>query len=389
MTCNGKRPVRLKTLHGEFYFELQRYLEEGKSFNYFELTNQMSQEYSSQRLQEYVSYYSNRMSYEEVEKLLKRNQGQQVLSDQSIWGIVTREAEIVSEQIAQEVNQILANNPSEFLTANRKLDIYDPQQEEILVFDDGIQVKGQKENRIRNSSTIEKHDQQLEEEVDKANWLNTNIAILQTGSGKFEYLVAPLADEDKSRPQLAEVIKARIIQVYNPMTSPLNIVAITDGAREIRVRLLSIFAEGLVIILDWYHLGKKLRELMSMIARNKQEKSEHLKFLFYNLWRGETQKSLDYLNSQVKARNPKKLEELIGYLEKHRDEIINYQRRQQAGKSIGSGRMEKGVDLVVGHRQKKKGMSWRPLGSRALAILKVVELNGQWQKIWFPNPSAN
>jgi hypothetical protein len=144
-----------------------------------------------------------------------------------------------------------------------------------------------------------------------------------------------------------------------------------------------------VIILDWYHLGKKLRELMSMIARNKQEKSEHLKFLFYNLWRGETQKSLDYLNNQVKARNPKKLEELIGYLEKHQDEIIDYQRRQQVGKSIGSGRMEKGVDLVVGHRQKKKGMSWRPLGSRALAILKVVELNGQWQKIWFPNPSAN
>jgi hypothetical protein len=40
---------------------------------------------------------------QEVEKLLKRNQGQQVLSDQSIWGIVTREAEIVSEQITQEV----------------------------------------------------------------------------------------------------------------------------------------------------------------------------------------------------------------------------------------------------------------------------------------------
>ena len=46
--------------------------------------------------------------------------------------------------------------------------------------------------------------------------------------------------------------------------------------------------------------------------------------------------------------------------------------------------MEKGVDLVIGHRQKHKGMSWRALGSKALAILKVVEFNGQWQQTWFP-----
>lgn len=73
---------------------------------------------------------------------------------------------------------------------------------------------------------------------------------------------------------------------------------------------------------------------------------------------------------------------MIGYLQKHQSEIINYEKRAAVGKTIGSGRVEKGVDLVVGHRQKKKGMSWRPTGSLALAILKVVELNGQWQQIW-------
>ena len=46
--------------------------------------------------------------------------------------------------------------------------------------------------------------------------------------------------------------------------------------------------------------------------------------------------------------------------------------------------MEKGVDLVVGHRQKKKGMSWSERGSRALAILKVEELNGHWKQLWVP-----
>ena len=78
------------------------------------------------------------------------------------------------------------------------------------------------------------------------------------------------------------------------------------------------------------------------------------------------------------------MNELLTYLEKHESEIIDYRRRQQSGKKIGSGRVEKGVDVVVGHRQKKKGMSWSEKGSRALAVLKVVELNGQWDELWFP-----
>ncbi len=80
--------------------------------------------------------------------------------------------------------------------------------------------------------------------------------------------------------------------------------------------------------------------------------------------------------------------ELICYLEKHQSEIINYNRRSRAGQTIGSGRQELGVDLTVGQRQKNKGMSWRLLGSKALCLLKVAELNGQWQQLWFPAPSA-
>jgi len=36
-----------------------------------------------------------------------------------------------------------------------------------------------------------------------------------------------------------------------------------------------------------------------------------------------------------KTKNPEKLSELIGYLERHQSEIIDYQRRQQSGKVIG------------------------------------------------------
>jgi hypothetical protein len=82
------------------------------------------------------------------------------------------------------------------------------------------------------------------------------------------------------------------------------------------------------------------------------------------------------------------LRELVTYLEKHAHEIIDYERRAKAGKTIGSGRMEKGVNQAIGYRQKKKGMSWSDAGSKALGILRVVELNEQWEEMWFAGAAA-
>jgi len=42
---------------------------------------------------------------------------------------------------------------------------------------------------------------------------------------------------------------------------------------------------------------------------------------------------------------------------------------------VGRGRMEKGVDQIIGTRQKHKGMSWSSTGSKVLGIFKMVELN--------------
>ena len=112
---------------------------------------------------------------------------------------------------------------------------------------------------------------------------------------------------------------------------------------------------------------------MSTIAINQAEKKAYLKFLLSQLWHGKVTTVLKYLKTQVTARNPDKLSELTGYLKKHSSKIINYDCRSKAGKTIGSGRMEKGVDLAVGRRQKHKAMSWRPSGSKALALLKVAE----------------
>ncbi len=104
----------------------------------------------------------------------------------------------------------------------------------------------------------------------------------------------------------------------------------------IRHRLLAIFGVAVTVILDWYHLCKKLRQLMSMIAVNKSEKTVHLKFLIAQVWLGLVDNAIEYLRTQVTVRNQEKWSELIGYLEKHQSEIINYNCRRCAGKTMVS-----------------------------------------------------
>ncbi|WP_250126283.1 hypothetical protein [Chroococcidiopsis sp. CCMEE 29] len=339
----------------------------------------------SPRLQELSGYYSNRLSYEEVALLVERVSGERLLSDQKIRQIVSNKALKISQDIYKSIATTLAENEHKVVQVNANVDIYNPEEKEILLFDDGIQVKGQKAER---QPKLEQSKKAPNPWKAKTTAIITDIVLLQKPTAKFEYIAAPINANGEDLLGLAHVTKAKIFQEYGSQISPLNLVAITDGARAIRHRLLTIFGLEVTVILDWDHLCKKLRALMSMIATNKLEKTKHLKFLLSQLWQGNTAIALEYLNHQVQARNLDKWQELIGYLEKHQHEIINYKRRSSAGKTIGSGRVEKGVDLTVGQRQKNKGMSWRPLGSRGLSLLKVAELNGQWQQLWFPAQAA-
>lgn len=351
--------------------------------NYFKQTNQLETGYISLRLQELCSYYSNRMSYEEVVKLVERISGSRLLSGQKISQIVGDKALKFSKEIYKNAVVNLDRTEVDVVKVNPEVEIYNPESKEILLFDDGIQVKGQKGSRQPRAKPGVEFDSRSSRKS-KTSAVITDIVMLQKANTAFEYIAAPIDEFGGELLSLASVVKAQVIKEYGSETSPLNLVAITDGARVIRQRLVSIFGTAVVVILDWYHLCKKLRGLMSMIAVDKIEKSKHLRFLLPQLWQGKTATALKYLRHHVAVKNQDKWQELIGYLSKHQLEIINYNRRSKAGKTIGSGRVEKGVDLTVGSRQKKKGMSWRSKGSRALCLLKVAELNGQWQQLWFP-----
>jgi hypothetical protein len=363
-----------------------------RQVDYFELTNQFQTGYFSDSLKEVAAYYSNRLSYEDPEELISKLAGSQQISDQKIQQLVVAKALEVSQALTAETQSILTNPTKQLPAINGKVDIYEAAEKETLLLDDAIQVKGQKEMRDRKKSDenkpVEVISQGSEAATERAR-INTDVIVLEKKKGGFEYITEVIDKTEKEPLPLAAIVKSKVIQEYGDEPQPLNIVAITDGAKAIRGRLLAIFGITVVIILDWFHLGKKVRELMSMIAPTKAEKVTYLKFIFYQLWHGKTEAILNYLKTVVKTKNPEKLAELIGYLEKHQAEIIDYKRRRQAGKVIGNGRIEKGCDQVIGHRQKKKGMSWSKIGNKSLGILKIAELNNQWWELWFANEAAN
>jgi len=100
--------------------------------------------YISPRLQEFSAYYSNRLSYEEVEKLVERVSGAKLVSDQKIGQIVSNKALKLSQEMQESVRETLSKTQGSTLKVNPKVDIYNPEEKELLLFDDGIQVKGQK-----------------------------------------------------------------------------------------------------------------------------------------------------------------------------------------------------------------------------------------------------
>ena len=108
----------------------------------------------SQRLEELCGYYANRLSYENLAGLVERVTGENLSSDQTIWGIVKEKAETYRQQIRQAVQESLESTTSKQIQIKQTVEIYNVEESEILLFDDGIQVKGQKlERNSRSEST--------------------------------------------------------------------------------------------------------------------------------------------------------------------------------------------------------------------------------------------
>ena len=160
-----------------------------------------------------------------------------------------------------------------------------------------------------------------------------------------------------------------------------RLIFFSDGATSIREHIEKYFGfRQYTVILDWLHLKKKCNEFLSMgIKGSKDEKQQIKEELTSILWTGRHKNAIKYLeslkNSHVK--NPLKIEELKGYIERKSSNMTCYALRHEQGLRISSNRVEKANDLVVATRQKHNGMSWSRIGSGALAVISATMINGE------------
>jgi hypothetical protein len=136
-------------------------------------------------------------------------------------------------------------------------------------------------------------------------------------------------------------------------------------------------------ILDWYHLVKKVKDRISRMGGSKAEKQALRKAVVGALWAGDVAAALQGLDDyRGTATNQKALVELQEYLRARRAALPNYRERRAQRQYIGSGQAEKANDLLVARRQKNRGMHWNIVTSEALAWLKALQLNHDWETSW-------
>lgn len=319
--------------------------------------------YESKGFRELLSFYSNRLSYNDLDGLLTRVVGQRPYCVSHLQNKVIEE----SERAATYLHQM---PPNQQLSLNfvDEVDIYEAEGDEITYLDDGVGVKRQNERRRCKGTLGFKSTQRVHTDV------------IGIGHQKQGFIYLSSAESTSLSAELEDKIHLILSRNYN--NKPLPLVAITDGATVIRKRVRKLFGKNVPILLDWYHLEHKVRQYSSRLGLTKDVKETHIDEMLAYLWKGQTMEALIYSDVMINTKRPNILEELQNYLCKHKDEICDYGKRQALGKTIGSGRGEKANDILVAHRQKKKGMSWSKKGSQALAILKSLEINQKWDAYW-------
>ena len=158
-----------------------------------------------------------------------------------------------------------------------------------------------------------------------------------------------------------------------------QLVFLSDGAKEIKDYAEKFFSwRPYVLILDWFHLAKRVKEFCSMcIKLPKDKKGPIIKKILSYLWVGDVDGAVAYVRSFPKSmiKNQDIIDDMCAYLERKRENICCHAIRRAFNLRLSSNAAEKSNDLVVADRQKHNGMSWSNNGSGALAALSAAYRN--------------
>ena len=169
-----------------------------------------------------------------------------------------------------------------------------------------------------------------------------------------------------------------------------KVTALADGAKNCWniISFLEEHGAPILMILDWFHIGKNLNTLFNKISCFDENIKE---LVLLNLWIGQATQAIGLLEEEAK-RIAKKLESLkfqkdiastITYLENNKDMIVNYQQRREQGLIYTSSIAESTVEHLLSERLKKKQkMQWSRKGAHSILQLRSAMVSGLWNTIF-------
>lgn len=344
-----------------------------------------------------------RKSAEKLNRALRRKEGQEVRA-RTMANLVEREGEQIQASLEKKAEQILENHgwsPNGSIKNQEKVAKSLKEEEVMLAREEVCQAieelnRGQEKEKQIDLS-------ELHETFEDPSAIKANISIDDVCCKKQKVSGRKKGSPPKEKREMVyntvthiqdKVSRTYTLNTYNisqmmiimlaflisneMLCEPGSLVFFTDGARDLRSAIQDVFHFiPFKIILDWFHLEKKCKDLLSMAINGKQVKNQLLTELLAWLWLGKVEEAIKVL-SDLKAetiKNATQRDNLITYLRRNQDCIPCYTLRKKLGLRVSSNPVEKANDVLVSNRQKHNGMSWSTDGSTSLATLTALRRN--------------
>jgi hypothetical protein len=217
----------------------------------------------------------------------------------------------------------------------------------------------------------------------KGKWMEAKLAIIYTGKqlcsknskvSRYELTNKKIFASVDTWDNFGKMTSYSAQRHYN-IKKAENVLLLSDGDPLIK-RFHTDYMPGSIHQCDHYHLKKKLRQVYSQYP-NVLEK-------FLSLIQKRKHEKLPYLIKMTKVNgliSEADEEMLTSYINSNMDSIWAVDRlRKKMPKEllrVGSGAVEKNVDIAIARRFKLRGMSWSKEGAANLLALRLLYLNGK------------
>ena len=293
--------------------------------------------------------------------------GKKVLKDEFETSPEHIDAEVVCAAAARQKLEVGTYNPSDYELSAVNISV------------DEVGVKRQTESRPRD------------EEKEQPKRVQNTVLHVEMANETDDPKVSSSSSYILNSPSVSAGFKALFGFLCLNGLLGKTLVFFVDGAKTLNTTIAAMFEfADIKIILDWYHLRKKMEETLSRICNNTDYRNEMLRRVMPLLWQGNVDEAVATLKSidRRMVKNEGQLDYLTGYLLRTRDTIPNYLLRAELGLRNSSNRGEKANDLLVSNRQKHNGMSWSDTGSTALASVSAIQYNNELDD-WISNGSIS